>query len=593
VKGASQSSRGLGVVLGATLAIIVMAGGIVVAGGPVNAVPAQAATPPPMVSQSLSFTAPDGTVLHAAIGGSGALTKRPLIVEDSPYAPDVSSLAWVGPAYNYIELQWRGTGLSGGSLDTTGAADQSDLSAFLGWACVQPWSNGSIGLYGFSASAIVVYNAMHLALPCVKTAAMMAGTVDLYRNLLSIGGIPNLLPGAVVEATIGFDTLANGLTRLQQEPGTIPDATLGYLESPLQVLTNQTEDAFWQDRTFQGDRDRIPVLADTSFYDVEEGGPFLAFNNTKQYGSHLLVCGAHDGFPAGTPGPFPQYENWFDHYLLGQPLSAANQPTVDLCLSNGSREQFLADNLTRITGPGWPLPDTQWTRLYLSSAKSGSATSLNDGSLSLQPQAAKATQSYPFIPSEMTETDVHTTGVIASDGLDQAAQLFPFLTNLQLTGPTSLTYTTPPLQQAINAVGPASLDVSVSSTAPATDIYAVVADVWPDGTAYTVATGQLRTSYPNIIKPSSLVDSEGDVVDPYNDFSTQDPASPGATREYQVEILPIGNHFAAGHRIRLYLVGTPFDQLPSAPGLNTVSLGGVTASRLILPTDGGAPALGN
>ena len=117
--------------------------------------------------------------------------------------------------------------------------------------------------------------------------------------------------------------------------------------------------------------------------------------------------------------------------------------------------------------------------------------------------------------------------VIAGDGLDQAAQLFPFLTNLQLTGPTSLTYTTPPLQKAINAVGPASLDVSVSSTAPVTDLYTVVADVWPDGTAYPVATGELRTSYPNIVRPSSLVDSEGDVVDPYNDFSTQDPASPG------------------------------------------------------------------
>jgi uncharacterized protein len=60
-----------------------------------------------------------------------------------------------------------------------------------------------------------------------------------------------------------------------------------------------------------------------------------------------------------------------------------------------------------------------------------------------------------------------------------------------------------------------------------------------------------------------------------------------------VEILPIGNHFAAGHRVRLYIVGTPFDQLPSVPGLNTVSLGGVTVSRLMLPTDGAVPAFGN
>ncbi len=563
-----------------------MAGLVAAAGAIAIDVPAQGATSPVVVSQSFSFAAPDGTVLHATIGGYGTLTRRPLIVEDSPYAPAISSLDWVGPAYNFIELQWRGTGLSGGSLDTTGSSDQTDLSAFLGWACAQPWSNGNIGLYGFSASAIIAYNAMHLPLPCVRTASLMAGTVDLYRDLLDIGGIPNLLPGAYVEAAIGGETLVNGLTRLRTAPSSIPSAGLGYVISPLEVLANQTEDAFWQERTFKGDLDRIPILADTSFYDVEPRGPFLAFNATKQYGSHLLVCGAHDGFPAGTPGPFPQYQNWFNHYLLGQPLSAANQPTVSLCLSNGSREQFLADNLTKLTGSTWPLPGTQWTPLYLNSAKSGSVRSLNDGSLSLQPQAVGAKQIYPFTPSEATETDVHTMGVIANDGLDQAATAVPSLTDLTLSEPTSLTYTSPPLQSAINAVGPASLDVSVSSTESMTDLYVVVADVWPDGTAYPVATGSLRTSYPDVIRPLSLIDPAGDIVDPYNNFSVSQPAKPGTTREFHVEILPIGDRFAAGHRIRVYIVGTPVDQLGAVPGANTLSFGGITASRLLLPTDG-------
>jgi putative CocE/NonD family hydrolase len=573
--------RRLGVVAIAAVTCLVMA-----ASELAPETPASGTTSPGVVSQALSFTTPDGTVLHATIGGYGALTKRPLIVEDSPYAPAVTSLDWVGPSYNFIELQWRGTGLSGGSLDTTGTSDQTDLSDFLGWACVQPWSNGEIGLYGFSASAIVVYNAMHLPLPCVKSASLMAGTVDLYRDLLNIGGIPNLAPGAVVEADIGGDTLANGTKRLQSAPSSIPNTALGYVIAPLQVYENQTEDAFWQQRTFKGDSDHIPILADTSFYDVEPRGPFLAFNATKQYGSHLLVCGAHDGFPAGTPGPFPQYLNWFNHYLLGEPLSAANQPTVSLCLSNGSREQFLADNLTKLVGSYWPLLGTQWSRLYLTSNSNDTVQSLNDGSLSLQPQAGRVGQSYPFIPSEATETDVHTMGVIAGDGLDQAARTFPWLTDLEASGPTALTYTSPPLQSAVNAVGPASLDVWVSSAEEVTDLYVVVADVWPNGTAYPVATGALRTSYPNVIPQLSLFDARGDIVGPYNNFSVADPAVPGTTREYHVEILPIGNHFAAGHRIRVYILGTPVDQLGAAPGINTVSLGGVTASRLLLPTVG-------
>jgi uncharacterized protein len=110
--------------------------------------------------------------------------------------------------------------------------------------------------------------------------------------------------------------------------------------------------------------------------------------------------------------------------------------------------------------------------------------------------------------------------------------------------------------------------------------------VWPNGTAYPVATGALRTSYPNVIPQLSLFDARGDIVGPYNNFSVADPAVPGTTREYHVEILPIGNHFAAGHRIRVYILGTPVDQLGAAPGINTVSLGGVTASRLLLPTVG-------
>lgn len=536
---------------------------------------------PALATQSLSFTASDGTVLHASVAGFGNLEPRPLIVEDSPYAPAASTLSWIGSQFNLVELQWRGTGLSGGSLDSSGAEDQTDLSQFLGWACTQPWSDGSIGLYGFSASAVVVYNTMHLALPCVKTAALMAGTTDLYRDLLNIGGIPNIAAGVFVETAIGAETLANGLTRLRQEPSTIPAAAMGYVSSGLHVLTNQTEDAFWQQRTFQGDLDQIPILADTSFYDVEPDGPFAAFNATKQYGSHLLVYGAHDGFPAGLPGPFSQYQNWFAHYLLGQPLSADNGPVVSAYLGNGSRAQFLAGNVTHLTGTTWPLDGTGWTDLYLSGAHDSSVTSLNDGSLSIQP-AATASQHYPFLPSEVTETDLHNTALVDSE-LDSIGQALPELNDMALSDLSSLTFTSPPLTKPFTMVGPGALDVTLSSSEPVTDVYAVVADVAPDGSAYPVATGALRTSFPNTLPSCSLSDAQGQVTDPCNDYSKMSIAAPGTARAYQVELLPAGNVFSAGSRIRLYLLGTPLDQMPSTPGINTVTLGGASGSELVLP----------
>ena len=135
-------------------------------------------------------------------------------------------------------------------------------------------------------------------------------------------------------------------------------------------------------------------------------------------------------------------------------------------------------------------------------------------------------------------------------------------------------------------MGPIGFDLYAASSQPFTDLVAVIADVWPDGTAYPVATGWLRTLYPDVDPAQSMTDPAGEIVDPYNEFGSFDPALPGTTREYQVEILPIGNHFAAGHRIRLYILGTPGDMQGSPPGVDTVSMGGMTLSHLIFPTVG-------
>jgi putative CocE/NonD family hydrolase len=575
-----------------------LAGGLAVAGLVVSGLLAVGQAPrlhlaagtEPFSTTTLSFTADDGVVLHVGLGWFGSsLESRPLIVEDSPYAPAVSSLAWSGDAYNYVELQWRGTGLSGGSLDSTGTRDQEDLSEFLGWACTRPWSNRSIGLYGFSASAIVAYNSMHLPMPCVKAAALMSGTVDLYRDLLSIGGIQSPVVGGAVEGLILAPWMQDLMTRAQQSPQSIPPSVLGFATAPVAVGAHMTEDAFWQQRTFQGDPNHIPVLADDGFYDVEERGAMQAYEATKSDGSHLLVMGAHDGWQAGTPGPFPHYTAWFDHYLLGTPDS---DPTVSVELGDGSREQFLAGNVTTLSGSDWPLPGTQFTDLFLSQAASGSVSSLHDGSLTLAAPAASAIQPYPFVPSEATETDPHTMATVAGDGLDQAATALPALTDMSLSDPTSLTYTTPPLRQALDAVGPVGLDLYASSTAPVTDLVAVLADVAPDGTAYPVASGRLRTSYPNVDRSKSYVapagsgDAAGEIVDPYADFSALTVETPGAVREYHVEILPIGNHFAAGHRIRLYILGTPGDMASAPPALDLLATGGVTLSHLVMPSYG-------
>ena len=111
----------------------------------------------------------------------------------------------------------------------------------------------------------------------------------------------------------------------------------------------------------------------------------------------------------------------------------------------------------------------------------------------------------------------------------------------------------------------------------------MISDVAPDGSSHPVATGRLLTAYPKIIRSRSLIDGQGDVVQPYGDYSTKSDAPSGVERTYQVELWPIGNRFKRGHRIRLVILGASAASAPGAPALDSIRIGGPDASRLLLP----------
>ncbi len=513
--------------------------------------------------RELTFTASDGAKLHVLAGSHSDLSPRPLIVEFSPYAPGCCGNDF-GPEYNYVQIHARGTGKSTGVWGAVGPRDQQDVAEVLQWLCGQPFSNGHIGLYGFSASAIAVYNSMHLPLSCVDTAVLMAGTHDLYRDLLYPGGILNLVPGAVVGLGVGGLLAASSIDKPLD--GLLSGA--GFLGTVTNILLHASRDGFWEGRSQRPGPNHFPVLAQTGFYDPEARGPFESYKALKADGAHLMVLGAHDGWAPSTGGPFPTYRRWFDRWLLGEANGIDSEPRVQLWLGNGSRERLLAGDFTRVDASDWPVPGTKWKRLYM-----GADRTLRDA-----PAPTPGTQIYPSVLSLGTSTDPQTTSVTGT-----ALSMIPGLTDMTLGGIGAATWTSPPLAAGINVAGPAALDVHVSSTSLEADLHAVVADVHPDGRAFPVGVGRLRMSYPRVDLAKSLIDENGEVVQPYNDYSAKRPALPLQTRRYQVEFWPIGNRFGAGHRIRLYLVGTSSFMLPALPGLNIVSVGGSTKSRLLLP----------
>lgn len=537
------------------------------------------------VTQTKTFTASDGTKLNVIVHGEEPLSARPVVVEFSPYAP--TDVMWkFGPAYNRVAVQVRGTGLSDGQWDAIGPRDQKDVSEALGWLCGQDFSNGHIGIFGFSASAMAAYNSMKYPMPCVDAAALGAGSNSLYRDLLSPGGIPNIIPTLAVGFGVGVPGLSANVTGEGSLPRVV-NSLAGLLKIGWNFITRPTEDSWWQGHNYETGPNHFPVLAATGFYDVESRGAFENYKllaNTNP-GSKLLVQGAHDGSPSNLPSPFAEYERFLDHYVRGVDNGAQDEPNVRLYLGKGGHPDLRGGNWSRVDSTSWPVAGTRWQSLYLSTGRIGDAwASRNDGGLASAPPSGPwwfknmpFTAEYPAVSSLVLSSDINTVATIGDIALQ------PLISKMNGADPASDTFTTPPLTKDIETAGPAALDIWLSSSAPETDIHAVIADVHPNGDAFPLAQGRLRTSFPNVIESKSVKDGNGDIVQPYNDFSAKSYALPLVPKRYRVEFWPIGNRFQAGHRLRLYIMGTSPLMLPPALGMNNVWMGQGYPSRLLLP----------
>jgi predicted acyl esterase len=528
-----------------------------------SAAPAGAA----QTSQEIAFAASDGVRLQTTLRGEAPLAPRPTVVEFSPYGRNSGTLD-AGPAYNHLLVQIRGTGDSRGRFDALGPRTQADVAEVLGWACRQSWSDGRLALNGFSASAITIYNSLHLELPCVKAAVLKSGTYELYRDLLVPGAINNIVPGAGVMLLIGAPAAQQGF----DHPLTGPDTAIGLFSAGLDELRHPTQDAWWRERGFRGDVNHLPILMVNGFFDVESRGAFEGYRRLRRDGAHLLVVGAHEGAPAGTDAGVGEMRAWLDRHARGIENGVEQRPRAQLYLSDGDREDMLRGRFVRYDADDWPAPGTRWVPLALRKG----------GVLGLEPQAAAARQPYLAVPSQSLATDPPNAAIAGAAGLNALTARFPALTQMNTPGKLALSYATAPLREDVLAAGPLALRLRLASTAPQTNLWAVLSDVAPDGTAHPLTAGRLNSDFPRVIRDRSLVRRDR-IVQPYGDFTTRDRATPGQAREYQVELWPVGNRFKRGHRIRLDVLGSSGASLPGAPAVNLVTVGGRRASRLLFP----------
>ncbi len=187
--------------------------------------------------------------------------------------------------------------------------------------------------------------------------------------------------------------------------------------------------------------------------------------------------------------------------------------------------------------PAWPPPGTGEQTLHL-----GADGSLVDGPAS--PSAGS--DRYVYDPSQPTPSVggpvlLEPVAILDNRGLEAR--------------PDVITFTTEPLPDTVEAIGPVRVRLYVRASRPFFDVFARVCDVEPSGASWNVTDALVR------VAPGRFDADDG----------------PGAAHPVTFDLWPIGHRFAASHRIRLQVSSGAHPRYARNPGTGEEPL---TATQL-------------
>jgi putative CocE/NonD family hydrolase len=186
--------------------------------------------------------------------------------------------------------------------------------------------------------------------------------------------------------------------------------------------------------------------------------------------------------------------------------------------------------------PQWPLERAQDTKFYLNGGKSGTIASLFDGTLSTKlPAKGEKPLTYQYDPRNATPTrggsllwsfQYGPDGMPGTEGVGQAqVEQTP-------VDKRSLTFTSGPLDKALEITGKVRAVLYAASDCVDTDWVVRVCDVSPDGKSLNVVDGIQRARFRTSGINPTLVE-------------------PGKIYEYEIDLWSNSYVFQPGHRIRV------------------------------------------
>ena len=247
------------------------------------------------------------------------------------------------------------------------------------------------------------------------------------------------------------------------------------------------------------------------------------------------IVGGVDYGPEAEIDLLGYHARWFDRHLKGIQNGVENDPPVYV---------FVMGPNTWRQADDWPLPETEWTTMYLTSG--GHANSLKgDGRLLFSPPNEDGVDTYVYDPDHPITapfTGGHNDGAVDS--------------RLSALGDDVLVYDTEPLQRDVTVVGPIVAKLYAATSAKDTDWMVRLVDVHPDGYAGILTEGVLRARSRDPSREGRYNSERLSTIEPNKIY------------EYTIRFWRgTGNVFKVGHRIRIEISSSYYPYY--LPNLNT------------------------
>ena len=504
--------------------------------------------------------------------------------------------------YVTVMMSIRGTGCSSGQFDLFSWRSALDGREIIdGWIAEQPWSDGTVGIYGHSYSGItgtMIAATQPEHLEVISVSGLLG---DLYRDIVYPGGLTNygfplLWTGAVRPLYDVGGGVGGGLYPNPQERCAANQAekSRDVLGDPLIHGLDDTDNEWFRARSVihAVDDIRVPTHITTAYQD-EQTGPRGATNIWTHLPGDIskrivLTNGDH-----GTQDDLNIRADglaWLDYWLRD-----ARKPDEQ------SQLAFPADtNLTTVFGPkerptttsrvflgyragdhresgrydgqihssGFPLAETEWTDLFLSA----------DGTL-VEDASAVAAGSASWLHGSRRQSYSYQAGkdnggeFSSASGPDQVDFVYAADEDLVIAGPITAT-------------------LHVAASAPDTELFVQLLDRAPSGELLYLQRGMLRASHASYdAHPDGLSQwtDTGRIWRPWRAHEQRELVTPGEAVPYLIEIFPVGHVLPAGHELVVRISAPPADDndwmyvQKTAPGVNTVHFGPDHLSSIMLP----------